>query len=156
MGRFLSIDSWTGDFLAERGLVTPQQLNEASELAVRWGANLADVMLTKNWIAEDEYYTALAERFSVELVDLQRDPLDRDLLEEADVATYARTGRSVARRERRHYRCHAPGPETYRYARRKWGRVKSASPKKDIQRAVQVFSSAISMRLYSISPVTIH
>lgn len=55
MGRFLSIDSWTGDFLAERGLVTPQQLNEASELAVRWGANLADVMLTKNWIAEDEY-----------------------------------------------------------------------------------------------------
>ena len=74
MGRFLSIDSWTGDFLAERGLVTPQQLNEASELAVRWGANLADVMLTKNWIAEDEYYTALAERFSVELVDLQASP----------------------------------------------------------------------------------
>jgi len=32
----------------------------------------------------------LAERFSVELVDLQRDPLDRDLLEEADVATYMR------------------------------------------------------------------
>ena len=65
MGRVLSIDSWTGDFLAERGLVTPKQLNDASELAVSCGANLADVMLTKNWIAEDEYYTALAERFSV-------------------------------------------------------------------------------------------
>ena len=145
MGRFLSIDSWTGDFLAERGLVTPQQLNEASELAVRWGANLADVMLTNNWIAEDEYYTALAERFSVELVDLQRDPLDRDLLEEADVATYMRELAVPWRAENGATTIVTarPGPELILYARRKWGEgVKiRIAPKKDIQRAVQeVFS----------------
>ena len=90
MGNLLSIDSWTGDFLAERNLVSARQLNEASELAARWGSNLADVMLTKNWIEPEDYYRALADRFSVEQVDLEKDPLDPDLLEVAEVANYMR------------------------------------------------------------------
>ncbi|MGY8972359.1 MAG: glycosyltransferase family 2 protein [Sphingomonadales bacterium] len=145
MGNLLSIDSWTGDFLAERNLVSARQLNEASELAVRWGSNLADVMLTKNWIEPEDYYRALADRFSVEQVDLEKDPLDPDLLEVAEVANYMRE-LAVP------WRCEdgvttivtsRPGPELILYARRKWGasvKIGIAS-KKQIQQAVQsVFS----------------
>ena len=145
MGNLLSIDSWTGDFLAERNLVSVQQLNEASELAARWGSNLADVMLTKNWIEPEDYYRALADRFSVEQVDLEKDPLDPDLLEVAEVANYMRE-LAVP------WRCEdgvttivtsRPGPELILYARRKWGasvKIGIAS-KKQIQQAVQsVFS----------------
>ena len=145
MGNLLSIDSWTGDFLAERNLVSARQLNEASELAVRWGSNLADVMLTKNWIEPEDYYRALADRFSVEQVDLEKDPLDPDLLEVAEVANYMRE-LAVP------WRCEdgvttivtsRPGPELILYARRKWGasvKIGIAS-RKQIQQAVQsVFS----------------
>ena len=145
MGNLLSIDSWTGDFLAERNLVSARQLNEASELAARWGSNLADVMLTKNWIEPEDYYRALADRFSVEQVDLEKDPLDPDLLEVAEVANYMRE-LAVP------WRCEVgvttivtsrPGPELILYARRKWGasvKIGIAS-KKQIQQAVQsVFS----------------
>ena len=145
MGNLLSIDSWTGDFLAERNLVSARQLNEASELAARWGSNLADVMLTKNWIEPEAYYSALADRFSVEQVDLEKDPLDPDLLEVAEVANYMRE-LAVP------WRCEdgvttivtsRPGPELILYARRKWGasvKIGIAS-KKQIQQAVQsVFS----------------
>jgi cellulose synthase/poly-beta-1,6-N-acetylglucosamine synthase-like glycosyltransferase len=145
VGNLLSIDSWTGDFLAERNLVSARQLNEASELAVRWGSNLADVMLTKNWIEPEDYYRALADRFSVEQVDLEKDPLDPDLLEVAEVANYMRE-LAVP------WRCEdgvttivtsRPGPELILYARRKWGasvKIGIAS-KKQIQQAVQsVFS----------------
>ena len=145
MGNLLSIDSWTGDFLAERNLVSARQLNEASELAARWGSNLADVMLTKNWIEPEDYYRALADRFSVEQVDLEKDPLDPDLLEVAEVANYMRE-LAVP------WRCEdgvttivtsRPGPELILYARRKWGasvKIGIAS-KKQIQQAVQsVFS----------------
>tara|TARA_R110000751_G_scaffold2018_21_gene10852 strand:- start:13410 stop:15296 length:1887 start_codon:yes stop_codon:yes gene_type:complete len=145
VGNLLSIDSWTGDFLAERNLVSARQLNEASELAARWGSNLADVMLTKNWIEPEAYYSALADRFSVEQVDLEKDPLDPDLLEVAEVANYMRE-LAVP------WRCEdgvttivtsRPGPELILYARRKWGasvKIGIAS-KKQIQQAVQsVFS----------------
>jgi cellulose synthase/poly-beta-1,6-N-acetylglucosamine synthase-like glycosyltransferase len=145
VGNLLSIDSWTGDFLAERNLVSARQLNEASELAARWGSNLADVMLTKNWIEPEDYYRALADRFSVEQVDLEKDPLDPDLLEVAEVANYMRE-LAVP------WRCEVgvttivtsrPGPELILYARRKWGasvKIGIAS-KKQIQQAVQsVFS----------------
>ena len=145
MGNLLSIDSWTGDFLAERNLVSARQLNEASELAVRWGSNLADVMLTKNWIEPEDYYRALADRFSVEQVDLEKDPLDPDLLEVAEVANYMRELAVPWRQEDgvTTIVTSRPGPELILYARRKWGasvKIGIAS-KKQIQQAVQsVFS----------------
>lgn len=145
MGNLLSIDSWTGDFLAERNLVSVQQLNEASELAARWGSNLADVMLTKNWIEPEAYYSALADRFSVEQVDLEKDPLDPDLLEVAEVANYMRELAVPWRQEDgvTTIVTSRPGPELILYARRKWGasvKIGIAS-KKQIQQAVQsVFS----------------
>ncbi|WP_299309595.1 glycosyltransferase [uncultured Croceicoccus sp.] len=141
MASFLSIDSWTGDFLAERGLVTTRQLNEASELAVRWGSSLVDVMLTKNWIAADDYYAALADRFGVALVDLERDPPAPDLLNEGDVAHYMRA-LVIPWREDGGVTTIVtalPGPEVILYARTGWGenvRIAIAS-KQQIQHAVQ-------------------
>lgn len=145
MRQFLNQELWTGDFLAERNLVTASQLNEASDLARKWGANFADIMLTRNWVAPDAYYTALAERFDVPFVDLDDQPPDPALMRQEDVADYMRQlaipwrsaddGVTVVTAR--------PGPEMVLYARRMWGAgVKIAiASKLQIQKAVQaVFS----------------
>ncbi|MFL0419524.1 glycosyltransferase family 2 protein [Sphingomonas sp. 179-I 2A4 NHS] len=134
-------DSWTGDFLAEQGLITLEQLNEASELASRWGSSLSDVLLARNWMEASEFYHALAERFGMQYVDLLEQPPDPDLLDEAQVSDYMReltvpwraTDNVVTVATAR------PGPEVIVYARERWGaqvRLVVAA-KADLQAAVQ-------------------
>ena len=134
-------DSWTGDFLAEQGLITLEQLNEASALASRWGSSLSDVLLARNWIEADEFYQALADRFGMKRVDLLASPPDPALLDPAQVTDYMRE-LTVPWRESDGVVTVAtarPGPEVIVYARERWGggvRLVVAA-KADLQAAVQ-------------------
>ncbi|MEP0190014.1 MAG: glycosyltransferase family 2 protein [Erythrobacter sp.] len=142
-------DVWTGDFLAETGLISLEQLNEASDLAVEWGADLADVLMARKWVGENDFYEALALRFNVDLLDLDQSPPDPSLFKEEDVPGYMQAltipirdedGTIVVATAR-------PGPEAMVFARAKWGKsIRLAIVSKaGLQKAVQdVFSEQFS------------
>lgn len=138
-------DSWTGDFLAEQGLITLEQLNEANDLINRWDTSLLDVLLARSWIKADIYYATLAARFGMAFVRLSGADLDPHLVHEADVADYMReltvpwrleNGRTVIATAR-------PGPEAILFIRRRWGADVDlvVTSKSDVQSAVQSFFS---------------
>jgi cellulose synthase/poly-beta-1,6-N-acetylglucosamine synthase-like glycosyltransferase len=117
-------DSWTGDYLVERGLITLDQYDEAADLVESWDASLSDVLMARRWITPVAYYKALAQRFDVDFVDLRTEPPDSELLVEAEVDDYMRElvipwrrrgGRLVVATAR-------PGPEAMLYIRRRFGR----------------------------------
>lgn len=149
MKHLTASDLWTSDFLAERGLLSLEQLNEAGDLAVRWGTDLQDVLLSRKWIEADEYYQALAQRFDVELIDLENNPPDPDLLQKVDVSLYMR---ELSIPWRKHgdtitIVTAKPSPETIVFARQRWGaNVKIAiTSKNGLQKSVQkVFSKEFS------------
>ncbi len=134
-------DLWTGDFLAEAGLITLDQLNEASELASVWGADLPDVLMARKWVQAEDFYQALAQRFDVELVDLSIHSPDPALLDEESVLSYmqaltipiAQDGDVTVLATAR------PGPEAMVFARQNWGKSVRLviATKADIQKAVQ-------------------
>lgn len=146
MPSLTATDSWTGDFLAERGLITLAQLNEASALAVRWGSDLSDILMARSWISSDQYYRALADRFDTQLVDLTSESLDPTLLDRKEVANYMRELTVPLRMEgdRLVIVTARPGPEALAYARRRWGsniRIAIAA-KSPLREAVQAVFSA--------------
>jgi len=117
-------DSWTGDYLVERGLISLDQLDQATDLAEAWDTSLSDVLMARRWISPFEYYQALAQRFDARFVDLRAEPPETDLLVEAEVDDYMRElvmpwrrvdGRLVVATAR-------PGPEAVLYIRRRFGR----------------------------------
>lgn len=123
MTRLSNTDIWTGDHLAERGLITLKQLDEASDLAEAWGASLSDVLMARRWITPIAYYGALAQRFGIRMVDLRDERPDPALLNEAEVDDYMREltmpwrmadGRLTIATAR-------PGPAAMLYIRRRWG-----------------------------------
>jgi cellulose synthase/poly-beta-1,6-N-acetylglucosamine synthase-like glycosyltransferase len=117
-------DSWTGDYLVERGLITLDQFDEAADLAESWDASLSDVLMARRWITPINYYQALAQRFGVEFVDLRADPPDPVLLVEAEVDDYMRELAMPWRRRdgRLLVATASPGPEAMLYVRRRFGR----------------------------------
>ena len=117
-------DSWTGDYLVERGLITLVQFDEAADLAESWDTSLSDVLMARHWITPFDYYQALAHRFGVEFVDLRATPPDTDLLAEAEVDDYMRELTMPWRRRdgRLLVATASPGPESMLYIRRRFGR----------------------------------
>lgn len=124
MGVLSPTDIWTGDHLLESGMITPDQFNEASDLAESWDSSLSDVLMSRRWVRPIEYYRALAGRFNIEFVDLRAEPPDETLLDEHEVEQYTREltlpwkrrgGRLVIATAR-------PGPDAILYARSRWGR----------------------------------
>jgi len=123
MNRLSASDTWTGDYLVERGIITLQQFDEAAGLIHDWDASFSDVLMARRWVKPIDYYTVLAERFGVDFVRLREDPPDTELLIEAEVDDYmreltmpwrCRDGRLVIATAR-------PGPEALLYMRRRWG-----------------------------------
>lgn len=151
MAEITASDSWTGDFLAEQGLITLAQFDEAERLSTRWGSSLPDVLLARSWIGADTYYSTLAARFGLDFVNLKDEPPQAGFLNEEEVADYMREltipwrdqrGRMIVATAR-------PGPEAILYARRKWGADVGmvVTTKPDIQQTVQrVFSENYSHR----------
>jgi cellulose synthase/poly-beta-1,6-N-acetylglucosamine synthase-like glycosyltransferase len=123
MGALTPSDIWTSDYLVERGMITLQQLDEATDLAEAWDSSLSDVLMARRWISPQDYYQALADRFGIDFVDLRAEAPDVALLVEAEVDDYMREltmpwrmrdGRLVIATAR-------PGPEAMLYARRRFG-----------------------------------
>lgn len=142
-------DVWTGDFLAETGLISLEQLNEASDLAVEWGADLPDVLMARKWVEADDFYEALAARFNVELLDLEQSPPDPSLFSEDDVPAYMQALTIPIRQEGETIvvATARPGPEAMVFARSKWGKsIRMAIVSKgELQKAVQdIFSDRFS------------
>ena len=149
MSRLTASDVWTGDFLAETGLITLEQLNEASDLAIDWGAELPDVLLSRKWIEAYVFYEALAERFGMELLDLEADPPDPALLVEADISEYMQTLTIPVKKigDTTLIATARPGPESMIFARQKWGKTVRVGivSKSHLHKAVQsVFSERFS------------
>lgn len=124
MGVLSPTDIWTGDHLVQEGLISLDQLDEASDLAEQWDTSLSDVLMARRYLRPIEYHRALADRFDMEFVDLRSDPPDAALLGEHEVDDYTREltlpwkmrgGRMVVATAR-------PGPEAILYARGHWGR----------------------------------
>lgn len=151
MSSLTASDSWTGDFLAEQGLITLEQLNEATDLADSWGASLPDTLLARDWISAETYYSTLAARFGMDFVRVAQELPGVGLLVEAEVDDYMRELTIPWRRhgDRLVVATARPGPEAIIFARSLWGRDIElvVTTKPDIQRAVQaVFSEHYSRR----------
>ncbi len=50
-----------GELLLERGLLTPEQVDEAVELARRWGVRIGDVALARGWVRRADLYETIAD-----------------------------------------------------------------------------------------------
>lgn len=124
MGVLSPSDIWTGDYLVENGLISLNQLDEASDLAEAWDTSLSDVLMSRRWVRPIDYYRSLADRFGIDFVDLHAEPPDPAVMSEDEAERYAReltlpwkrrNGRLVVATAR-------PGPEAVLYARSRWGR----------------------------------
>jgi glycosyltransferase XagB len=77
-----------GEMLVEKGLITPQQLDEALDLQRRWGSRLGQVVISKGWVRSLDLAKVMAERLGYPFVNLLEEPADAELFHEEDVRTY--------------------------------------------------------------------
>jgi type IV pilus assembly protein PilB len=66
-----------GWVLVKRGLITPEQLDEALSEVKRTGMRLGEVLLSRGWLFEGDLAHALAMQFELEYVDLVTQSLDQ-------------------------------------------------------------------------------
>lgn len=83
-------DAETARFLVARGLLTPAQRDEATDLAARWGSGLQDALLARNWIDAQTYFKALSDRYGLRYVDLVEHPSSDDLILRDEAEDYVR------------------------------------------------------------------
>lgn len=112
-----------GDLLVERNLLTSEQLEEALDLCRRWQIRIGDVLLARNWVRPYSYYRTLASKYEVPFIDLTKEPADTTLLDAADEPECARrlTIPWRWRNDRLVVVTAEPGPETFLFAREKFG-----------------------------------
>ena len=65
-----------GNLLFERGLLTPEQLDEAEDLAVAWNVDLIKVLHSRRWLSSDQIYSQIAIYYGLEHVNLATQPAD--------------------------------------------------------------------------------
>ncbi|EKP94155.1 ATPase, T2SS/T4P/T4SS family [Thermaerobacter subterraneus] len=65
-----------GDYLVERGWITPDQLQAALEEQRRTGRRLGQILLRHGWITRAQLQEALAAQLAVRVWDLRRNPPD--------------------------------------------------------------------------------
>ena len=66
-----------GWVLVKRGLITPEQLDEALADVRRTGMRLGEVLLSRGWLFEGDLARALAMQFELEYVDLLTQSFDQ-------------------------------------------------------------------------------
>ncbi|MEP9383251.1 glycosyltransferase [Nocardioides cheoyonin] len=69
-----------GDLLVQRGLVTPEQVEAALERQRHDGGTLGQQLVLSGAISRLQLYRALAEQWDAQLVDLIKDPPQRELI----------------------------------------------------------------------------
>jgi len=68
-----------GELLVEKGLLTPEQLEEAIRLAKAWGVRVGDVATAKGWVRRGDLYQTLADHYESVYINLFSDPPDPDV-----------------------------------------------------------------------------
>ena len=124
MPELTTTDSWTGDHLHEQGIITLDQLDEASTLARKWQIPLPDVLLSRSQIDGRTFYRSMADRFGLRHVDLIDEPPLASLLKEEDVDLYMRELTVPWQRAdngRLTIATASPGPEAMLHVRRRYG-----------------------------------
>lgn len=69
-----------GRLLVERSWVTPWQLFFALKRRRLWSASLPDILLSRGWLSETQYWRLLSERSGLRLISLEERPPDAGLL----------------------------------------------------------------------------
>lgn len=73
-----------GNLLLDRGLLTPEQLDEAEDLAEAWNVGLVQILQSRRWLKPGALYEALAVNYDLKRVDLFQAPPDIGLMREYD------------------------------------------------------------------------
>lgn len=76
-----------GTLLLERGVLTPDQLLAAEDLAEDWGVSLIKVLLSRRWITTDQLYAQMAYHYDLTLVNLMDERPDDALIQGFDPRT---------------------------------------------------------------------
>src|SRR5260370_7237223 len=79
-----------GEVMLSKGLSNSGQLEEALRLSHEWGSRLGDVILSTGWVRPVDFYTALADHFNLDFVDLVVHHVDPSLIEERKLFHYSR------------------------------------------------------------------
>lgn len=79
-----------GAWLVERGLLTPQQLEEALRLQKECGTPLGRILMARGWVRPIDFYRCLAERFGLPFVNLVQEPPEPSLFDERELEACAR------------------------------------------------------------------
>jgi type IV pilus assembly protein PilB len=77
-----------GDLLVEKGLITPERVDEAISLQKQMSKRMGQIIVEKGWVSEQEVFIALGEQLGVPFVRLRNGIFDQDVVEllEKDVA----------------------------------------------------------------------
>jgi len=82
MDKMERIQKRLGDILVNKGLITPKKLDEALEVQKKSREFLGAILLKRRYITERQLLGALAEQFSIPLVDLKDRYLNWELLKQ--------------------------------------------------------------------------
>lgn len=78
-----------GKLLADAGLITQEQLEDALRRQAQWGSRLGDIVLSMGWVRPLDFYTVLARHFQLDFVNLIEQPADSSLFDSSDYSAYA-------------------------------------------------------------------
>ena len=73
-----------GNLLFDLGLLTPEQLDEAEDLADAWQVSLVQVLQSRRWLKPGTLYKALADYYDLNQVNLVDNPPDTQLMRKYD------------------------------------------------------------------------
>lgn len=77
-----------GELLVEHGVLQRDKLDAALSLQKEWGTRLGDILMAKGWVRALDFYQTLARHYELPFINLLKEPLDPDLLNEADIDLY--------------------------------------------------------------------
>ncbi|WP_445682529.1 glycosyltransferase [Radicibacter daui] len=120
----MSLSPPIGELLVAKGLLPLPQLEEALRLQQTWHVRFGDIILSKGWVRPRDFYRTLAERFSLDFVDLIETPPDADLVRSGQKEDYTRLLLLPWRKEGETtvIATAEPGPDVLLYVRRNFGR----------------------------------
>ncbi len=77
----MSTNKRIGDLLVEKGLLTPAQLHAVLEEQTKTGQRLGQILLAKNWIAEDDLVDVIHNRLGIPKISLENLVIDPKIVE---------------------------------------------------------------------------
>ncbi|KMK64955.1 glycosyltransferase family 2 protein [Puniceibacterium sp. IMCC21224] len=73
-----------GSLLLDRGVLSPDQLDQAEQLAIDWNVSLVKVLNARKWVSSEALYREIATHFDLKLVNLTDDRAEDALIRRFD------------------------------------------------------------------------